>query len=87
MHFKDINFGVHQNVTANNIVFYTAIVDGVFCPLGQGCVDFSEVKQTLQKIDYQGWVTVEQDVDPSKDNSSLENAKESREFIHQNVMS
>ncbi|KJZ16066.1 inosose dehydratase [Marinomonas sp. S3726] len=86
LHFKDINKSVLEVVTANNIDFYTAIGDGVFCPLGQGCVDFSQVKSTLEKIDYQGWITVEQDVDPNKDNSSLENAKQSLDFINANVM-
>jgi inosose dehydratase len=86
LHFKDINKSVLEVVTANNIDFYTAIGDGVFCPLGQGCVDFSQVKSTLEKIDYQGWITVEQDVDPNKDNSSLENAKQSLDFINTNVM-
>lgn len=86
IHFKDIDLEVHQHTTANNVDFYTAIGNGVFCPLGQGCVDFSQVKQTLQKIDYEGWITVEQDVDPKKDNSSLENAKESLDFINKNVI-
>jgi inosose dehydratase len=87
IHFKDINLEVHQHTTANNVDFYTAIGNGVFCPLGQGCVDFSQVKQTLEKISYEGWITVEQDVDPNKDNSSLENAKESLNFINENVLS
>jgi len=86
IHFKDINAEVLSHTVANNVDFYKAIGNGVFCPLGQGCVDFSALRSTLEKINYNGWVTVEQDVDPTKDNSSLKNAQESLEFINRHVI-
>ncbi|GAB3484187.1 TIM barrel protein [Marinomonas epiphytica] len=86
IHFKDINDTVLAHTVANNVDFYTAIGNGVFCPLGDGCVDFKAVRATLEKIEYNGWITVEQDVDPSKDNSSLENAQQSRQFIESNFL-
>ena len=86
IHFKDIQAPVLENVVKDGIDFYTAIGQGVFCPLGQGCVDFDAVRESLESIGYQGWITVEQDVDPTKDNSALENARESREFIERSIL-
>ena len=83
LHFKDINQEVLQSVVANSTDFYSAISQGVFCPLGQGGVNFSGVRQALEAIDYQGWVTVEQDMDPAIDNNPLQNAINSRSFIEQ----
>ena len=87
IHFKDINEAVLAHTVANNVDFYKAIGNGVFCPLGQGCVDFNAVRSTLERIQYEGWITVEQDVDPAaKDNSSLENAQLSLQFIEQKFL-
>jgi len=86
LHFKDINPAVHQQVLAEGIDFYNAISNGVFCPLGQGAVDFAQIRQALQSIEYDGWVTVEQDMDPTLDANPLNNARNSREFIEQALM-
>lgn len=86
IHFKDINEAVLADTVKNHVDFYKAIGNGVFCPLGQGCVDFAELRKTLEAIQYDGWVTVEQDVDPAKDNSALENARESLQFITQHFL-
>jgi inosose dehydratase len=87
IHFKDIDEAVLEHTVANNVDFYKAIGNGVFCPLGKGCVDFTQLRATLEKINYNGWITVEQDVDPAaKDNSSLENAQESRQFIEEHFL-
>jgi inosose dehydratase len=83
LHFKDINPQILDSVIAQGTDFYTAISQGVFCPLGRGGVDFAAIRQTLQQIGYQGWVTVEQDMDPEIDNNPLQNAINSREFIEQ----
>lgn len=81
LHFKDINPSVLESVVANSTDFYTAIGQGVFCPLGQGGVNFVAVRSILERINYQGWVTVEQDMDPALDNDPLQNAINSRTFI------
>ncbi len=83
LHFKDINPQILSSVVVNSTDFYSAISQGVFCPLGQGGVNFVSVRAALEKIDYQGWVTVEQDMDPAIDNNPLQNAINSRNFIEQ----
>jgi len=84
IHFKDINAQVHDAVVTHGVDFYTAISEQIFCPLGAGAVDFAAVKQALIDINYQGWVTVEQDMDPKIDNNPLQNALNSRVFIENN---
>ncbi|MEH6443131.1 MAG: TIM barrel protein [Oceanospirillaceae bacterium] len=81
LHFKDIDSVIHKNVVDQGIDFYRAISQGIFCPLGKGAVNFSAVRAALEQINYQGWVTVEQDMDPEIANNPLQNAINSREFI------
>lgn len=86
LHFKDINPSVHQQVLNEGIDFYSAISNGIFCPLGQGAVNFAAVRESLQAIGYDGWVTVEQDMDPTLDADPLNNARNSREFIERELI-
>ena len=86
IHFKDVQATVLEDVVAQGTDFYRAIGQGVFCPLGQGSVDFDAVRESLAAIGYQGWITVEQDVDPTRDNDALDNARESREFIERHIL-
>ncbi|OMH38804.1 TIM barrel protein [Motiliproteus sp. MSK22-1] len=86
LHFKDIKADIHHQVVSNSIDFYSAIAQGIFCPLGDGCVNFNAIRSTLIDISYDGWVTVEQDVDPKANNSALENAEASRCFIEDRVI-
>lgn len=81
LHFKDIDASIHQRVVDEKIDFYKAVGAGVFTPLGEGCVDFAAVKQVLTDIEFDGWVTVEQDIDPTKPADPLRDARQSREFI------
>lgn len=81
LHFKDISAEVLQRVIADKLDFYRAVSAGVFTPLGKGCVDFAAVKQTLERLSFKGWVTVEQDMDPKVDQNPMNNAIQSREFI------
>ncbi len=86
LHFKDIDAAIHQRVVNEKIDFYKAVSAGIFTPLGKGSVDFAAVRQVLSDIDFDGWVTVEQDVDPTQDTNPLNNAKQSREFIQQAML-
>lgn len=86
LHFKDINADVLKASVATDTDFYTAIGNNIFCPLGQGCVDFDAVRQTLIEIGFKGWVTVEQDTDPAAKSDARTDAEQSRMFIEQTVI-
>jgi inosose dehydratase len=81
MHFKNIDAAVHTACVADETDFFSAIARGIFCPLGRGVVDFTQVRDALQAIGYSGIAVVEQDVDPTGDASPLANARESCGFL------
>jgi inosose dehydratase len=60
---------------------------GVFCPLGEGVVDFPRVVDALRARGYAGWLIVEQDVVPDDDGrlrpDPFESAAHSRAFLRQ----
>jgi len=61
MHGKDVDPRVHDRVLADHIGFWDAISRGIFCPLGQGSVDFRRVASALDDIGYRRFLTIEQD--------------------------
>ena len=72
MHFKDIDPKVKAWAVENQIGFYDACADGIFCKLGMGDVDFPAVRQVLLDNGFEGWCTVEQDCDPQGKTSPLD---------------
>jgi inosose dehydratase len=81
MHLKNIDKSVHAACMADEEGFFESIARGIFCPLGQGVVDFTQVRDVLAEIGYQGMAVVEQDVDPTGDASPLRNAQESFGYL------
>lgn len=81
MHFKDIDPAVKADVVANRTDFYKACGQGIFCNLGQGDVNFPEVRQVLLDADFKGWCTVEQDCDPTLPGTPMEDAQANREYL------
>lgn len=64
VHFKDCEPNVAEAARLQGWDYFAAVGKGLFCELGQGCVDFSGILNSLREIDYQGWIVVEQDVLP-----------------------
>jgi inosose dehydratase len=65
LHLKDVNPDVLAVNRQNGMSFWQAYSAGIFCVLGTGCNDFRAVKESLASINYDGWLTVEQDSDPA----------------------
>jgi inosose dehydratase len=61
VHFKDIRPDVLARVDAEQLTFWEAIEEGIFCPIGDGLVDIGAVLGVLDKIGYDGFATIEQD--------------------------
>ena len=56
----------------------------MFCPLGQGAIDFAALTEGLRGQAYDGWVIVEQDVIPGPDGARpppSDSARASRRFL------
>jgi inosose dehydratase len=66
VHLKDVRAGELQRVRSGDVTMQEAWRRGVFCPLGDGVVDFPALAEELRGRAYEGWVVVEQDVVPDE---------------------
>lgn len=84
VHLKDVNPAALARARSHGLDYETGVREGVFCPLGQGTVDFAGVFAELNRHAYAGWLIVEQDIiveSTGEAVSPLALAKESREFL------
>ena len=82
VHFKDFAPAVARRAEENGWGYFEAVQHGVFCELGQGCVDFSAIVDRLQQRGYEGWAVVEQDVLPGM-GTPRESAQRNRNFLRE----
>jgi inosose dehydratase len=80
IHFKDCDPNVLKRASAGNWDYFEAVRQGIFCELGVGCVDFSEVTAWLRRQEYSGYITVEQDVLPGM-GTPKESARRNRDYL------
>jgi inosose dehydratase len=80
VHFKDLEPDLATKARQEGWDYKTAIGQGIFCELGQGCVPFEGVTAQLQDLGYKGWLTVEQDVLPGM-GAPKESAARNRTFL------
>jgi inosose dehydratase len=59
LHLKDVEPRILERLRARELTVEAAWEQGLFCPLGDGVVDFAAVLAELE--DYSGWAVVEQD--------------------------
>jgi inosose dehydratase len=86
IHLKDISRRVHQRVLSEGLDFHTAMLAGVFCPLGEGIVDFRAFAHELEAGGFLGFACVEQDHEPSdkeKASKALVGAERSLAFLRE----
>ena len=85
VHLKDVSGPELGHVRASDVDMDAAWRRGVFCPLGEGVVDFPRVIDTLRANGYAGWMIVEQDVVPDAQGRLVpdpaESARKSREYL------
>ena len=81
IHFKDIDLAVFRRVMGERIRFFEACAQGVMCPIGRGVIDYPAICALLERIGYQGFITVEQERDPRNAGGSLADVKASRDYL------
>jgi inosose dehydratase len=81
IHFKDCHPGVAMAARAEGLDYFAAVQRGVFCELGQGCVDFAGLANAMREHQYHGWVVVEQDVLPGMGTPKA-SAVRNRAYVH-----
>lgn len=62
LHLKDCSPRAASAARAAQLNYFDAVASGVFCPLGQGEVDFPGVVAAMTALGYDGWAIVEQDI-------------------------
>jgi len=84
VHAKDVRDGVLARMRAERLDYLTAVGEGVFAPLGEGGVDVRALLAELRRVDYGGWIVLEQDVrlGPAwPDEDPLANARRSLDYL------
>jgi inosose dehydratase len=84
MHCKDIRKDVLENSLKNDLSFRGAFLDGAFTVPGDGCIDYKPLFDVLKKNNYNGWLVVEAEQDPSKANP-LEYAKIGYKYLNETL--
>ena len=80
VHFKDCQPQVAEQARSVGWDYFTALRHGVFCELGKGSVPFGSVVEGLHRMNYSGWIVVEQDVLPGMGKPG-ESARRNREYL------
>jgi len=80
VHFKDCDPAVAERARSGGLGYLAAVREQLFCELGRGSVDFAAVIAALERLDYGGWIVVEQDVFPGV-GTPLDSARRNREYL------
>lgn len=83
LHLKDCHPDIARACRAQGKNYFQAVEAGVFCPLGQGEVDFAGVMRALTERAYSGWAVVEQDILTDDDSTPLRYAIANRDYLRQ----
>lgn len=65
VHLKDIRQSVLNRVRESSIPFQASVILGVFTVPGDGCIDFGPIFRELNDREYDGWMIIEAEQDPS----------------------
>jgi len=81
VHFKDCDSNIRQLAIDEKLNYFQAVQAGVFSELGQGSVNFPDLVTVLKRLDYDGWITVEQDVLTDDLDAPRHSARHNREYL------
>jgi inosose dehydratase len=85
LHLKDVDPAVLARVAPDGLSFDDAVAAGMFCPLGRGAVDYPRLFERMEAATYQGWVSVEQDRMPKREeparDSFVDDARASFRYV------
>ena len=81
VHAKDIDPDVQSAVIENQTDFMTLVAKAFFVTSAKDQLISVTARQLLLERGYHGWLTVEQDCDPTLDISPLQDAIANRQFL------
>ncbi len=87
VHLKNVRQEIVEKARREKYSFYEAILEGVFTVPGdvKGAIDFEPIFEALISADFQGWIVVEAEQDPTKHKSPREFAEIARKFVKKNL--
>jgi len=83
LHLKDVDAAISARAIEESWPMGRAVDEGAFVDLGQGAVDLAALKVTADKVGYDGWGIVEQDMFPAPFDKPLPIARRNRQFLHE----
>ncbi len=84
IHLKDVRREVFEEVKMRDMPFLEAVRAGVFTVPGDGSIDFPTIFGIIEDSDYEGWMVIEAEQDPTKANP-FEYAVLGREYIRKHT--
>lgn len=81
LHLKDYHPEVGEQSRADKLNYFDATAKGIFCPLGEGEVDFPTIIQEMETLGYDGWAIVEQDILTDDLSAPKKYAIQNREYL------
>lgn len=81
IHFKDCDEDLNKKGISDNWDALRFYREGVFPELGKGTVDFKDIFAEITKMNYDGWIIVEQDIMDDDVSDPYQSAVRNREFI------
>lgn len=81
LHFKDIDARIYEDTMKQHIKFFDACGNGVMCPIGEGIIPYKEILDLLEKNNYSGYITIEQERDPRNAGTSLQDVRKSLNYL------
>ena len=83
LHLKSVDLEKQRKVEAENIPFAAAVAMDMFCEPSAGVVDFPSLRLLLERIDYDGYAIVEQDMYPADFDRPFPIAKRTLEYLRE----
>lgn len=81
LHLKDYSPEIGERCRAEELDYFEATAEGIFCPLGDGEVDFPTIIKEVEALGYDGWAIVEQDILTDDLSAPKKYAKQNREYL------
>jgi inosose dehydratase len=81
VHLKDVDTEVLARSRVEHLSFADALRTGIFTEFGAGGIDFQAIFEALDRLEYRGWIIVEQDTTKK---TPLESARINREYLRSN---
>ena len=83
LHLKNVDRHKLAEINTRGVLMEVATAEGVFCEPADGIVDFVRLREALERLNYQGFAIVEQDMYPAPFDKPLPIARRTRAYLRE----